>query len=733
MGAVREFGLAMLKPLGAPAGPIATYIEVPFKTGDDRMCRPDGVVQTTRAGRTWTVLIEVKTSAGELERPQVETYLDIARDNGFEAVLTISNQLAPAHGVHPVEVDRRKLKKVALHHLSWAEVLTIAVQQRVHHGVSDPDQAWILGELIRYLEYRGSGALDFSDMGANWVGVREAMAAGTLRSNDKGLADVLSRWEQLLRFAALRLGRELGADVQVVVSRKEAAEPALRIAAQAQSLVSAGRLSGSLRIPAAVAPLDIVADLRASRVSVAVDVDAPREGRPATRVNWLVRQLKDAPEVLRIDAFAANSRTSTSALLRAVREDPEALIDDPKRELRTFRVIATSPLGTKRGAGRGGFIDSVLAALDGFYGTVVQRVRPWTARAPQLPKGGRTAAEEAGLDITPPTEDPVEALESVDEGVDGFPPEASIPEPVLEGVEAAQNPSSGLPMSDDDVAMQDNCGDRGRIGERGTRELERSRGSPRARAPSRRQPGVPARPGRPGRAGAGSGDGRCRARSLGGGGEARGVVSGRAGQPVRRRRRLGVSVVLGSSERNSTERGVKADKAADFAVTLNTARNGGAAACFVIEAKDSPSLSKRAVIAELRADMANRDAKAGILVFAHQDQTPDKLILHTMGDMAIVACEDGDSMALELAYQWARWVTCRELDSTGADWTRIQRAVEQATRALDVHKTIKGNHTAAKKSIDEAAKWIDHLVIEVRGAIEVLGQAVDDAQEAQAA
>jgi hypothetical protein len=83
--------------------------------------------------------------------------------------------------VHPVEVDRRKLRKVALHHLSWAEVLTIAVQQRVHRGVSDPDQAWILGALIRYLEYRGSGALDFSDLGANWVGVREAMAAaGTL-------------------------------------------------------------------------------------------------------------------------------------------------------------------------------------------------------------------------------------------------------------------------------------------------------------------------------------------------------------------------------------------------------------------------------------------------------------------------------------------------------------------------------------------------------------------------
>ncbi len=83
-------------------------------------------------------------------------------------------------------------------------MLTVAVQQRVHRGVSDPDQAWILGELIRYLEHPKSGALDFSDMGASWVTIREAVATGTLRGSDKGLAHVISRWEQLLRFAAPR-------------------------------------------------------------------------------------------------------------------------------------------------------------------------------------------------------------------------------------------------------------------------------------------------------------------------------------------------------------------------------------------------------------------------------------------------------------------------------------------------------------------------------------------------
>lgn len=186
-------------------------------------------------------------------------------------------------------------------------------------------------------------------------------------------------------------------------------------------------------------------------------------------------------------------------------------------------------------------------------------------------------------------------------------------------------------------------------------------------------------------------------------------------------------------ERNSTDKGVQARKAGDFTITLNTAANGGARACFVIEAKDSDSLSKRAVVSELRTDMDNRDARAGVLVFAHQDQTPDKLAFQTMGDMAIVACEDGDTMALELAYQWARWVACRDLDSTGADWARIQRAVDQATRALELHKTIKGNHTAAKKSIDDAIRWTGQLVSEVRAAIDVLGEAVEEAQEPQAA
>jgi hypothetical protein len=115
-----------------------------------------------------------------------------------------------ADGVHPAKIDKRKLKHVALHHLAWSEVLSRAVIEKEHRGVADPDQAYILGELIRYLEHPRSGALEFEDMGSSWVPVRNAVADGTLRQNNPEAADVAGRFEGLLRFAALQLGTRLG-------------------------------------------------------------------------------------------------------------------------------------------------------------------------------------------------------------------------------------------------------------------------------------------------------------------------------------------------------------------------------------------------------------------------------------------------------------------------------------------------------------------------------------------
>ena len=411
MTAVREFGRALTGPLGAPAGTVETFIEVPFTLGDSKVI-PDGLIRVRRGQKTWTALVEVKTGSRELATAQLESYLDVAKEHGFDALLTISNETPAVAGQHPTTVDKRKLKKVALHHLSWSQVLSEAVMQKEHRGVADPDQAWVLGELIRYLEHPRSGALEFEDMGPFWVTTREAVVAGTLRGTDPGAAATAARFDALLRFAGLRLGRQLGTEVAPVLSRREAADPAQRLAAAAGELATAGVLRGAIRIPNAIGPLVVTVDVRSGRITCHVDVDAPREGRATTRVNWLIRQLRSAPESLRVEASVAHGRgPGTAELLKVVREEPSRLIADPSKDLRSFRVALSSTLGTKRGRGRGSFIDSVLDAVDAFYGEVLQYLKAWSAAPPKLreepePPTRPVALVSTALSSQDGTEDP---------------------------------------------------------------------------------------------------------------------------------------------------------------------------------------------------------------------------------------------------------------------------------------------------------------------------------------
>jgi len=217
------------------------------------------------------------------------------------------------------------------------------------------------------------------------VPVREAIGAGTLRPTDAMASEVAAKFDALVRFAGLKLGRRLGTEIVPALSRRELAEPTGRTQALAGQLTSNGTMTAALRIPGAVGVLSVTADLRAAKVTCHVDVDAPRDGRPTTRVNWLVRQLRDAPETVRLESFAAYSRGAGNAeLLKTVREKPAVLVGDPGREIRSFRVAATWPAGTKRGSGRGSFIDSVLDAIDDFYEQIIQNLKPWMPAPPKL-------------------------------------------------------------------------------------------------------------------------------------------------------------------------------------------------------------------------------------------------------------------------------------------------------------------------------------------------------------
>ena len=173
-----------------------------------------------RGARQWRALVEVKTGRADLQVEQVSRYLDMARDHRFDCLITISNQITTGRDDLPVAVDRRKTKRVQMHHLSWWAIVTEAVLQHRFRGVDDPDQAWILGELIAYLDHENAGAGGFQDMGERWVRVRDAARQGTVRSTDPEVRVIAQRWEHFVEYLALGLSQDLGRDVKPVRPRK---------------------------------------------------------------------------------------------------------------------------------------------------------------------------------------------------------------------------------------------------------------------------------------------------------------------------------------------------------------------------------------------------------------------------------------------------------------------------------------------------------------------------------
>lgn len=384
MMAVPEFSQALLKQLGAPKASAMTYTEVPLKNPDGTVSIPDGAIIVQWGKSVWRALVEVKTNGAPLKAEQVGRYLDWARDLGFDGVLTISNDVTASPFECPVSVDKRKTKKVSLWHLSWWRITTEAVVQHRFRGISDPDQAWILNELITYLNHEASGASGFGDMGKTWVQVRDAAKHHTLGPSDPGVREVAERWDQYVDYLALGLAQELGENVLPVRPRKQVTSK--RIDQLVKCVGTDGYLESVLKIPGAIAPIHIRADMRSQEVVYSATVDLPKDRRPPARVNWALKQLREGPADLQLTTGFASSRETSSALLAQALEDRRLLLSaaDPKREPKTIQLCMRRKMGTKRGNLAGSFVRDTRTGLFAFYRDVVQNMNQWRPTAPKL-------------------------------------------------------------------------------------------------------------------------------------------------------------------------------------------------------------------------------------------------------------------------------------------------------------------------------------------------------------
>ena len=433
---VRPLSKRLLGPLGASlsdSAEVLAWTEVPFETADGEGLRPDGIVTVSSRGRSFTALIEVKTGASRLDADQLANYLRLAQREGFDCVLTISTEVAAFDGAHPTK-GAVVPKGVALHHLSWARILSESIRELGSEGVTDEEQAWLLGELIRYLQHGRSGVAQSRDMGKGWTTVWQGTRDGLLSRPTAEVHDICKRWDQLLHSCALDLAAALRSDVSEPIPRAHRSDPALREKEMAEQLCDEGKLTGQLRIPGAISDLSVTADLRSGRIMLQADFGAPTDKGAKGRVSWLLRELREAPGELVIEAFAERSSNPERATLDQLRKDPARAFTSTQRPPARFRVTQLSEMGRSRSAtAKNSFAVSVAQAVDGFYRTTVQHIRHVPPPAP------KTLKEPAPAPAEPVRNDSDEP--GTLSGDPGLPEGLGAPSPTNRGRQSVPRPS----------------------------------------------------------------------------------------------------------------------------------------------------------------------------------------------------------------------------------------------------------------------------------------------------
>ncbi|SCZ67696.1 hypothetical protein [Thiohalomonas denitrificans] len=387
---VPQLAEAVLTDAGAKIGvrsDIKCYTEIVFKNKDQNRARPDGLIVITRGSNRWSALVESKIGNNDLTKEQIESYLDLAREVGANAVITISNQFATTPTHHPVSVNKTKTRTVDLFHFSWLSVLSKASIMSEAKGIDDREQSMILRELVRYLGHSYSGVSPMNSMNSEWKDVCTQVQEGAvLKKSAPEIEATAVSWQQLLRYMSLELSMATNSTVQVAISRAHAKDPVALLQSDISDLVSRSTLYGALSVPNAAGPIAICADLTRKVLSLSMRVNAPEDRSRATAaINWLTRQLKsvtESPDLL-IKAIWPGKTADTQCSITEAIDEPSTLVPAKIKGIpKAFEVIRVIDLGS-RFKGQKVFVESAIAAVPAFYRDAGQNLTKWVAPPPK--------------------------------------------------------------------------------------------------------------------------------------------------------------------------------------------------------------------------------------------------------------------------------------------------------------------------------------------------------------
>ena len=407
---VPEFADRLFAPLGHRVGKRTTvnsFTEVVLDKGlHPEKDRPDGLLELVTGKRKWIALIEAKIGSAQLEKEQIERYLQLARDNELDAVITISNEFATRPTHHPLTISKVLTRRVELFHLSWTSIFTDAVILHENSAISDPDQAYLLREFIRFLSHDSVGVTGYKNMPARWKEVVDLVVNGArLSPRADEIEEIVGGWHQEMRDLALIMSRDLGEAVQLRMSRAHSNDPDSRMKRDIGLLCNDAILRSRLIIPNAASELTVVADLRARTLTASMTVDAPTNIKRSTaRLRWLLRQIKAVdPTNVFVTTIWPSRAPNTVLPIQVLREDDTVLQGRGKGAAPRAFEVSIKMDGGRRFGGRKTFIEDIENLVPEFYERIGQHLRAWQPAPPKpIKSDSQEEASEPEVSTTVP-------------------------------------------------------------------------------------------------------------------------------------------------------------------------------------------------------------------------------------------------------------------------------------------------------------------------------------------
>lgn len=353
------------------------------KENPSKKDRPDGYLYIKNRNE-WSALIEAKVGKNSLNPEQVSRYLEDARANSIDALITISNEFSPRVDQSPVEVPKRLLNKVRLYHFSWRLILSKAQLIKQNNIIEDREKLFVLGELIRFLHDDSVGDKNFSQMPATWVDISKEITVGAkLKATDPRLLDNANALVEEFSEIALNLTDHLGVSCSAKLPASYVSDKSLWQKSIVRSMVDCKSISCHYHIPDAANSLFVEIDIAKSTISVGMEVDAPKDRKTISgKVNWLMRQLKnqEAP-----DSYIKVRWNSRAADVFAKMNEISS--DLPKAPSKTTNISTFTPMiqlqSTRTLQSRKSFIVELEKAVLTFYDEHAQYLRSWMPKAPK--------------------------------------------------------------------------------------------------------------------------------------------------------------------------------------------------------------------------------------------------------------------------------------------------------------------------------------------------------------